>query len=99
MIRIVYVSGNQGLPKKLRKKIPRNNVLAFLNKDISEVGLSPLTIEGLKTAGFDQLKDFRKAVIENTAPLNTLGLRSRLEINRFFKRNNVELPANWFWRP
>jgi hypothetical protein len=93
---VVYRSGEQNSPQKIRERIPR--AVLLLNGRIENVGLSPLAIEGLKKAGFNYLRDFREAVLNNSVPLTALGRQSRLEIDKLFRINKVELPPHWLWR-
>lgn len=78
--------------------MPYANIIFLLNKKIEDVGLSPRAIEGLKAAGFNRLSEFRAAVIADSAPLKTLGFKSRLEIGELFEKNKVTLPTRWVWR-
>ncbi|MFZ4648716.1 MAG: hypothetical protein ACOYMB_03755 [Patescibacteria group bacterium] len=83
--------------KKQRKRIQEHDAVNILNKNVENIGLSTNALAGLKAGGFKNLKELAES-INNFLPLNTLGLESRIEIQKLAKKSKIILPTNWWWR-
>jgi len=96
-MKVVRKNGqNKPLKEETSRPTP-NKIIVLLNRDVSELELSPLAIEGLKVANFHTLDDFRNALVSGYIPIS-LGLKSREEINGLFRKNKLEVPKEWIWR-
>jgi len=86
--------------KKFRRKRRSPDIILLLNGDIRHtdvVRLSVLAQASLISLGIETLAQLKQKIEDHSLKLDELGLATREELAKIFKKNKIKLPSNWFW--